>query len=103
MITWTLKIDEELDKKTALLLKELGYTSKAELIRELLRQKLIDLQLINYDIDSVDRHINAKMELEDSLAELKKLSLESKTVDEIVKKSRDEMEGILFSEKEAGT
>ena len=103
MITWTLKIDEELDKKTAVLLKELGYTSKAELIRELLRQKLIELQLINYDIDSVDRHINAKMELEDALAELKKLSLETKTVEEIVKKSRDEMEGILFSEKEAGT
>jgi hypothetical protein len=43
VITWTLKIDEELDKKTTLLLKELGYTSKAELIRELLRQKMIEL------------------------------------------------------------
>jgi hypothetical protein len=43
------------------------------------------------------------MELEDVLAELKKLSVDSNTVQEIIKKSRDEVEGILFREKESSS
>lgn len=40
------------------------------------------------------------MDLEEALAELKKLSLSSEKIKEIVDKSRNELEGIIFDDKE---
>ena len=80
---------------------ELGYTSKAELIRELLCEKILELNLIKHDFNALDRHINAKMNLEDTLSELKKLALSSEKVQDIVNESRNELEEIMFNEKEA--
>ncbi len=40
-VTWTVKIDETLDTATNLAVKQLGYPSKAELIREAIRDFLL--------------------------------------------------------------
>ena len=103
IITWTIKIDENIDKMALQLLHELGYTSKAELIRELLREKILDLNLIKHNINFIDRHINAKMDLEEALSELRKLVLSPEKVAEVVNQSRSEIEEVIFSGKEDNT
>ena len=99
MKTWTIKVDDHLDQLVEQLVRELGYTSKAELVRESIRQRLLEVGLSKVDLHAVDRHATARMSLQEALQELLKLAANHNGIKELVDTARDEVEEVVFSRK----
>ncbi len=100
-ITWTLKLDKNMDSAIQEAVKKLGYFSKAELAREALREFLLRHKLYNLLGEEPIIPITPSLSPEDALERMLILfkDIPSKNIKEEVKKARDEVEKeILLSE-----
>lgn len=103
MKTWTIKIDERLDRLVEQLIDELGYTSKAEFVRESIRQQILEVGLSKLDIQVPDRHATSNLKIPDAFQHLLELSINDKDLKELISKARDELEQVLYENQTTGT
>ena len=93
MTTWTIRVDEVLDKLVDDNVKSLGYTSKAELIREAVRIYILDRNISRLGLSTLERE---RKNAESSHAEQALSRFRSLTKDKLlVKKVLDEERQIL--------
>ncbi|MFX1254331.1 MAG: ribbon-helix-helix domain-containing protein [Promethearchaeota archaeon] len=103
MKTWTIKVDKVLDALAEQLVRELGYTSKAELVREAVREKILQIGLTKLNLQTLDRHAASRLGFEESLEILSKLSVADEDLRKIIKSARDEMEDSLLGDSQNST
>ena len=98
-LTWTLKLDKDMDSAIQEAVKKLGYFSKAELTREALREFLLRHKLYNLlgeePLIPATNQLAPENAIERILFLFKDISL--KEIKEEVKKARDEVEKEILS------
>jgi len=94
MRTWTLKVDENLDKAVQKAVKLLGFTGKAELTREAVREYLIRQKLISLLEGDIIIPINPEKSSDDALKTLLEnlQSIPDEIIREEVQIARNEVE-----------
>ena len=100
MKTWTIKVDESLDRLVEEVVKELWYTSKAELVREAVKRQVLEISLAKLGIASAERHATHR---DDPLVSLERIIKAGKKLSEeelrsLIDQSRKEVEDLIFGE-----
>ena len=98
MTTWTIRADDILDQLVGQNVKSLGYSSKAEFIREAVREFILRRNAGRLGLLSLEQERNAakKVDVNDALKRLASLSKDKDFVDNIVKEERDIIERALL-------
>ncbi len=94
VITWTLKADESLDRAVQKAVKLLGFTEKAELTRDAVREYLIRQKLISLLEGEMTVPLNPQKNPEQTLKNLLELlgNIPEEVLKEEVRIARDEVE-----------
>lgn len=92
--TWTLKAPDKLDTLVREATRELGYTSKGELIREAVRDFLLERNIFRR-LGNLDTTKDASESPLESLVKLRKLDLSDEELADILTKGRDQLEELL--------
>jgi len=97
--TWTIKVDNSMDKAANRAVDMLGYMSKAELIREAMREFLLRRGIFALvgDTQNIPKIAESPAE---SLEHLLKLSLPLEELEKIIDDTRDEVEAFVFPKEE---
>ncbi len=100
MKTWTIKVNENLDQLIERLVRELGYTSKAEFVRDAVRRQVLEVGLTKLGVSSAERHATWKEDPLRSLEQIVKASkkLTEKELKSLVERERQEVEAMIFGE-----
>jgi hypothetical protein len=98
VITWTLKVDESLDRAVQKAVKLLGFTGKAELTREAVREYLIRQKLISLLEGEITVPLNPQKNPEHALKNLLEMlgNIPDNVLKEEVRIARDEVEKELL-------
>jgi len=99
-ILWTIKVDKAFDTAVQKTLSYLGYKSKAELVREAIREFLICRKLFSALGGEPSLPISTKPSPEDALAEIQKVlnDIPAEKIEEEVKAAREEVAKKLLDE-----
>lgn len=104
MTTWTIRADDVLDKLVEENIRILGYTSKAELIREAVREFILQRNLGRLGLLTLDDQRREAREINPSEAieRLRSLTSDQQLIDRVVKEERAIIEQLLLKFKGAG-
>lgn len=96
LVTWTIRINEQLDKLVNSNIRDLGYTSKAELVREAVREFILKQNLGRLGLRTTDRLKTATVDPDEALARLAAITKDVNAVDQILSEERQAIEDALL-------
>ncbi len=85
-VVWTIKVNKEMDKLVDELVRKLGYTSKAEFIREAVRDAILRKNIGLLGLFSMDKFQSVKDNPIKALERLANLRVDKKIVEEELNK-----------------
>ena len=95
-IIWTIKVSKEIDRMVSDIVKLLGYTSKAEFVREAVRDAIIRKYIGLLGLYSMDKLSSIEGDPLKALEELSSLGIEEKIMREEIKIGRREIEKLIY-------
>lgn len=101
-ITWTIRADKRLDRLVNENVRLLGYSSKAELIREAVREFVLRKNAGRMGLYTLDKYRKEaeSIDSKEALERLGKLTSENELVEKILKEERNLLEKALLSVNE---
>lgn len=99
--TWTLKAPDKLDTLVREATRELGYTSKGELIRDAVRDFLLERNIFRQlgNLNDIKGALESPME---SLSKLRKRDLSNEELAEVLTEGREHLEELLREASDIG-
>ena len=95
-MTWTIRVNEDLDRLVDSSISELGYTSKAELVREAIREFILKQNVGRLGLRTAGRFRSTSGDPDEALARLATITRDVKAVDEILSEERQAIEDALL-------
>lgn len=95
MVTWTVKVDDQLDFLVNEQVRLLGYSSKAEFLREAVRRLILDIKVSSLS-EFVPEKTTSKEEALRALQRMSSLNIPSKELETIVGSERERIEEALL-------
>ncbi|MHA1594096.1 MAG: ribbon-helix-helix domain-containing protein [Candidatus Baldrarchaeia archaeon] len=97
-VVWTIKVSKDLDRLVSELVKELGYTGKAEFIREAVRDAILRKNIGLLGLYTMDVLSNERGDPFDALKRLLELKVPKEVVEKALREGREELEKLLKGE-----
>ena len=95
---WTIKVSRNLDKLVEELVKALGYTGKAEFVREAVREAILRKNIGLLGLHSMDKLSKERGDPFETLKQMLELKVPREIVKEELEKGREEVEKLIKSE-----
>ncbi|RLG49712.1 MAG: hypothetical protein DRO00_09675 [Thermoproteota archaeon] len=92
---WTVKVPKELDELVSKMIKLLGYTSKAEFVREAVRDSILRKEIWILGLQAMDELSNEKGDALSALERMLSKKVPKKLVEEELAAARDEVEELI--------
>lgn len=90
-----MKVDKKIDEMVERIVRELGYTSKAEFIREAVREALLRKNIGLLGLYSMDKLATTKGDPIEALKRLSNLGIRKEIVEEELEKGREDVERLV--------
>lgn len=94
---WTIKVSRALDKLVEELVRELGYTGKAEFVREAVREAILRKNIGLLGLYSMDKLSDEKGDPFKALKKLLRFKVSKEIVENEIKEGRKEIEKLIKS------
>ncbi len=96
---WTIRVEEVLDKLVEDNVQNLGYSSKAELVREAVRVFILERNIGRLGLNTLDRERSDNSDLtpEQALKRLRSITTDSEKIKSITDEERSILENLLFN------
>ncbi|MHA1617350.1 MAG: ribbon-helix-helix domain-containing protein [Candidatus Njordarchaeales archaeon] len=92
---WTIKVDKKMDAIVEKLVRELGYTSKAEFIREAVREAIIRKYIGLLGLFSMDRLQSSKGDPMKALEKLSRLGIDRSIIEKELEMGKKDVEKLI--------
>ncbi len=94
-VVWIIKVDKKMDAIVEKLVKELGYTSKAEFVREAVREAIIRKHIGLLGLYSMDKLQSSRGDPIKALEKLSSLGIDKAIVEKELKTGKSDIEKLV--------